>query len=83
MGKSLKIVCGLFVVMNLLGLYAKLAHVPIQNPIDDIDLRLEGVIFTLWFIFTFVFSAILLLLMGCADVSSRVAKKLKSRLKKY
>lgn len=81
MKKSLKIVCVLFVAMNLLGLYAKLTHVPIQNPIDDVDLRVEGVMFTLWFIFTFVFSAALLLLLECSAVLLRAAKKLQSQIK--
>ncbi len=49
MKKNLLIVSVVFTLMCLFGACEKLTYVPIQNPTNDVDLRVEGIMFPVWF----------------------------------
>ncbi len=57
--RNLFIVLIVFLAMSFLGIYYKLAYIPIQNPTNDVDLRVEGVTLSIWFTFTFIFNIFL------------------------
>ena len=57
--RNLFIVLITFLAMSFLGTYYKLTYIPIQNPTNDIDLRVEGVTLLIWFTFTFIFNIFL------------------------
>jgi hypothetical protein len=61
MRKNLLIALAVFILMCLFGVYGKLTYVPIQNPTNDFDLRVEGIMFQAWFAFTFIFNIVLFL----------------------
>jgi hypothetical protein len=74
MKKNLLIVLAVFTLMCLLGIYGKLTYVPIQNPANDVDLRLEGIMFQAWFSFTIIFNIALFFLLTLITYVIRLFK---------
>jgi hypothetical protein len=77
MKKNLLIVLAVFIVMCLLGIYGKLTYVPILSPANDVDLRLEGIMFQTWFAFTFIFSLALFFFLTAITYAIRLIKNKK------
>ncbi len=63
MKRNLKIVLIIFVLMCLLGLYEKVTYIPIENPTNDVELRVEGIKTFVWFAFALIFNVGLFLLL--------------------
>jgi hypothetical protein len=74
MKKNLLIVLIVFTLMSLFGVYGKLTYVPIQNPTNDVDLRLEGIMFQAWFSFTIIFNIALFFLLTLITYVIRLFK---------
>jgi hypothetical protein len=77
MKKNLVIVLAVFVVLCLIGAFGKLTYIPILNPTNDVDLRLEGVVFQMWFAFTFIFSIALFFFLSSITYVIRLIKNKK------
>jgi hypothetical protein len=74
MKRNLLIVLAVFTLMCLLGIYDKLTYVPILNPSNDVDLRLEGVMFQTWFAFAFIFSVALFFVLTAITYAIKLIK---------
>lgn len=76
--RNLLIVLIAFLAMSFLGIYYKLTHVPIQNPTNDVDLRVEGVTLSIWFTFTFIFNIFLLFFLTTITFVIKLVKNKKA-----
>jgi len=63
MKRNLKISLIVLLLLCGYGLYQKLTYTPIQNPVDDVELRVEGVMFTVWYGISFVVSFLVFILL--------------------
>jgi hypothetical protein len=77
MKKNLLIVLAVFTLMCLIGAYGKLTYIPNLNPTNDVDLRLEGIMFQTWFAFTFIFSIALFFFLTAITYAIRIIKNKK------
>ncbi len=77
MKKNLLIVLAVFTLMCLFGVYGKLTYVPIQNPTNDVDLRVEGIMFPVWFAFTFVVNIALFLFLTVITYVLKLIKRIR------
>ena len=77
MKKNLLIVLAVFTLMCLIGAYGKLTHIPNLNPTNDVDLRVEGIMFQTWFAFTFIFSIALFFFLTAITYAIRLIKNKK------
>jgi hypothetical protein len=77
MKKNLLIVLAVFTLMCLIGAYGKLTYIPNLNPTNDVDLRVEGIMFQTWFAFTFIFSIALFFFLTAITYAIRLIKNKK------
>jgi heme/copper-type cytochrome/quinol oxidase subunit 2 len=77
MKKNLLIVLSVFTLMCLIGAYGKLTYIPILNPTNDVDLKIEGIMFQTWFAFTFIFSIVLFFFLSSITYAIRLIKNKK------
>jgi len=77
MKKNLLIVLSVFTLMCLIGAYGKLTYIPNLNPTNDVDLRLEGIVFQTWLVFTFIFSIALFFFLTAITYAIRLIKNKK------
>jgi hypothetical protein len=77
MKKNLLIVLAVFTLMCLIGAYGKLTYIPNLNLTNDVDLRVEGIMFQTWFAFTFIFSIALFFFITAITYAIRIIKNKK------
>lgn len=77
MKKNLLIVLVVFTLMCLIGAYGKLTYIPNLNLTNDVDLRVEGIMFQTWFAFTFIFSIALFFFLTAFTYAIRLIKNKK------
>jgi hypothetical protein len=54
-----------------------MTYTPIQNPVDDVELRVEGVMFTVWFALSFICSFLFFLLLASISGIIKLGKSLR------
>lgn len=77
MKRNIKISLAVLLLLCLYGIYQKLTYIPIQNPVDDVELRVEGVMFAVWFFCSFIFSFLLFLLLTSITSMIKLYKKIR------
>lgn len=77
MKNNLLIVLAVFTLMCLFGVYSKLTYIPNPNPTNDVELRLEGLMFEVWFAFTFIFNIVLFLSLTAITYLIKLFKRIR------
>ena len=73
--KNFYISLAIYCVLTLMVVYSKWTYVPIQNPVDDVELRIEGIQFFVSYVVVFLISLLVFFLLSLITLVRRLFKR--------